>query len=225
MSRCLGAYTSDDKPNMAESYLTLTMEEFLASVAAKQPAPGGGGVAAITTAAAAGLVAMAARFAPGSMADSADVVRAADRLREEAMQLVDADADAYGAVLQAYALPRTEGDHHRRERIRAALRYAAEVPVEIAAIGANVAQLAVRVLEAGNPNLKGDAYAAAVLALASARSATKLVEINAEVGKLDHELVFQATDALGTASRVADRAAALVDRLNRQRGSVELDGA
>ena len=52
------------------------------------------------------------------------------------------------------------------------------VPLEIAAIGARVAQLAVRVAEAGNPNLRGDAVTGAVLAAASARSAACLVDIN-----------------------------------------------
>ncbi len=113
------------------------MREFLDLLAARAPAPGGGGAAAVTCALAAGLVAMAARFSGAQLPDAADVAGQADQLRERAAGLADQDAAAYGAVLDAYRLPR-DGDERRR-RIETALRGAAEVPLEIAGIAAQVA--------------------------------------------------------------------------------------
>jgi formiminotetrahydrofolate cyclodeaminase len=88
-----------------------------------------------------------------------------------------------------------------------ALRGAALVPLEIAEIGARVAQLAVQVAEAGNPNLRGDAVTGALLAAASARSAACLVDINVSLGGLEPELSRRAAQAVADASRAADRAA------------------
>ena len=84
-----------------------------------------------------------------------------------AEQLADMDARAYAAVLEAFRppaearLPAEAGQPgeagQRREpqpreaRRREALLGAALVPLEIAGIGARVAQLAVRVAEGGQP--------------------------------------------------------------------------
>ena len=91
------------------------------------------------------------------------------------------DARAYAAVLDALRLP---GDAASAGGpAREALLGAALVPLEIAGIGARVAVMAVRVAEAGNPNLRGDAVTGAVLAAASARSAACLVDINVAAGR------------------------------------------
>lgn len=177
---------------MSDCYVHLRLGDFLAAIAAKEPAPGGGAVAAVTVAAGAGLAAMAARFAKGSFAQSSDFVREADHLRERAARLADADAGAYDAVLKAYALPRNGDSTRRRERIRAALRYATEIPLQIADAGAKVAVLAARLLEAGNRDLRGDAYAAVCLADAAVRSAAVLVQINTDTGNLERDLVDHA---------------------------------
>jgi methenyltetrahydrofolate cyclohydrolase len=171
------------------------------------PAPGGGGAAAVTGALAAGLVAMAARFSEAQLPAAADVARRADQLRSRAAGLADQDAAAYGAVLDAYKLP-LEGDgSERRERIAAALRGAAAVPLEIAEIAAQVAELAAGIA-GGNPNLRGDTLAAAYLAEASARSAAALVDINVALGCLPGDLSRRAARAVAIAQAAATRVSA-----------------
>lgn len=86
-------------------------------------------------------------------------------------------------MLAAYRSP--TADPGRRERIRAALRHAADVPQQIAAAGARVAELAADVAARGNPNLLGDAHAAVLVAEAATRAAANLVRINVELGGLD----------------------------------------
>jgi methenyltetrahydrofolate cyclohydrolase len=188
------------------------VRDFLDLLAARVPAPGGGSAAAVTGALAAGLVAMAARFSDAQLPAAADVADQADRLRERVAGLADRDADAYQAVLDAYRLP--AGDRERHRRIEAALRGAAEVPLEIAEIAAQVASLAARVAAGGNPNLRGDTVTAAHLAEAAARSAAALVDINVTLGHLPGDLSRRAADALATAQAAAARATA-----DRTRGS------
>lgn len=154
-----------------------TVGEFLDALAARAPAPAAGACAAITVAAAAALAAKAARFTPGELGElAAD----ADRLRAEVVPLADADGEAYGAVLAAARLPREHPG--LPERLASAVAAATEIPLRIARIGAEVATLAGRLEREGNPNLRGDAQAAALLADGAAQAAVALVHINRELG-------------------------------------------
>jgi formiminotetrahydrofolate cyclodeaminase len=174
---------------------------FLDQLAARTPTPGGGGAAAVTGAMAAGLVAMAARFSARQLPEAGDLADQADRLRYMASQLADMDARAYTDVLATRGPERKE-----------ALLGAAMIPLEIAAIGARVAQMAAQVAEAGNPNLRGDAVTGALLAAASARSAGGLVDINVRLGGLDPELSRRAARAVADAGDAAERATMSAER-------------
>ena len=192
-----------------DSFLDQPVRGFLDQLAARTPTPGGGGAAAVTGAMAAGLVAMAARFSARQLPEAGDLADQADRLRYMAAQLADMDARAYTAVLDA---PPARGPERKE-----ALLAAAMVPLEIAAIGARVAGLAVRVAEAGNPNLRGDAVTGAVLAAASARSAACLVDINVGLGGLDPELSQRAARAVADAGDAAERATMSTERAGQER--------
>jgi formiminotetrahydrofolate cyclodeaminase len=188
------------------SSLDQPLGQFLDQIAARTPAPGGGGAAAVTGAVAAGLVAMAARFSTAQVPDAGEIADRADRLRHRAAELVDEDAQAYGRVLDALALPREAAG--RDQQIRAALDRAAAVPEEMTQLGAQVAELAARLAVAGNPNLRGDSITAAVLAEASARSAATLVDINVTLGGLDKEVSLHAAHNVAAAHAAAQQAAA-----------------
>ena len=186
------------------SFLDEPVRGFLDQLAARTPAPGGGGAAAVTGAMAAGLVAMAARCSATRLPGAGELADEADELRRRLAQLAEEDAQAYAAVLEALRGP---GEASQREVQRQeALLGAALVPLEIAGIGARVARLAVRVAEAGNPNLRGDAVTGAVLAAASARSAACLVDINVGLGGLDPGLSRRAAQAAADAGDAGDAA-------------------
>ena len=186
------------------SSLDQPVRQFLDQVAARTPAPGGGGAAALTAALAAALVAMAARFSAAQLPGAGDLAGAADQLRHRAAELVDEDAQAYGSVLDAFALPRQ--DEGRGARIRSALERAAAIPQEMTEIAARVAEMAAQLAAAGNPNLRGDSVSAAFLAEASARSAACLVDINVALGGLGDGLARRAADALSVAQAAARQA-------------------
>jgi len=188
-------------------YLNLTLGQFLDQIAAREPAPGGGAAAAVAAAMAAGLVAMAARFSCDGLEHAEDVVTQAEMLRLRAAPLAQADADAYQRVIEALALPHessSKARELRRQTIRRALEGAANVPLRVAEISADVAGLAATVAESGNPNLRGDAVTAGLLAAAAARSTARLIDIN--VGDRD-ERAFRAARLAETAAAAARRAA------------------
>lgn len=181
--------------------LDCPVAELLDRLAAKQPTPGGGGAAAITAAMAAGLLGMAARFSTAALIDAASRAAHADRMRTQVAALADQDAQAYQAVLAAFALPRQPDPQVRRRQIRQSLQRAAQVPAQIAEIASDITIEAIELAKRGNPNLRGDAFTAAVLAAAAARSAAELVRLNVELGNLGGDLADRATHAADTAAK------------------------
>jgi formiminotetrahydrofolate cyclodeaminase len=188
-------------PARSAPLLDCSVAELLDRLAAKQPAPGGGGAAAITAAMAAGLLGMAARFSTAQLIDAPGRAAHADRVRNQVAALAERDAEAYGAVLTAFALPREPGSEVRSRQIRRALQRAAQVPAEIAELASGIAVEAVELAQRGNSNLRGDAFTAAALAVAAARSAAELVRINVELGKLGGDLAGRAAHAAGAAAQ------------------------
>jgi methenyltetrahydrofolate cyclohydrolase len=173
--------------DIVPDYSELPLARFLDMVASREPAPGGGASAAVAVALAAALTAMAARFSTEHLDDAGTVADRAEELRSRVMPLAQADAAAYGRVLDAYRIPRGD-EEGRRRRIREALSEAADVPLSIAEVGAEVAGNAAQLVEEGNPNLRGDAVTATVLAGAGVRAAATLVEINVSAGGADDRL-------------------------------------
>ena len=182
-------------------YAELPLGRFMDMVASREPAPGGGASAAVAVALAAALTGMAARFSMDRLADAETNADKAEELRSRVMPLAQADAAAYGRVLDAYRTPR-DNEEERRRRIREALSEAADVPLSIAEVGAEVAGNAARLAEEGNPNLRGDAVTATVLAGAGVRAAATLVEINVSAGGADDDRLSRVDQLLATTAAV-----------------------
>jgi formiminotetrahydrofolate cyclodeaminase len=194
------------RPDAGSDYLGLPLGGFLDLVASREPAPGGGASAAVAVALAAALTAMAARFSTEHLADADGLAGRAEGLRGEVVLLARADAVAYGRVLDANRAPRDVGEEERRQRIREALTEAADVPLSIAGIGAEVVGISARLAEEGNPNLRGDAVTAAVLAGAGVRAAATLVEINVSAGGADDERLSRVAELRATAAAAQEAA-------------------
>ena len=180
-------------------YAGLPLGRFLDMVASREPAPGGGASAAVAVALAAALTGMAARFSNDYLADAETVAEKAEGLRSRAMSLARADAAAYGRVLDAYRSSRDDGEGRRR-KVRDALSEAADVPLAVAEIGAEVAGISARLAEDGNPNLRGDAVTATVLAGAGVRAAVMLIEINVRAGGTEDDKLSRAGELLAATS-------------------------
>ena len=150
------------------------LADLLDAVAAPTPAPGGGSSAAIACALAAALVEMAA-----GIADGADAARAR-ALRVRALELAEQELSSYAPVLEARRLP--ADDPARQARIVAALEEASAVPREIAAVAAEVGELARRVGAEVSASVRADAETGRLLAEAARAAAALLVETNQRDG-------------------------------------------
>jgi formiminotetrahydrofolate cyclodeaminase len=188
-----------------ETFLDQRLEDLLEAIASDEPAPGGGAVAGVVVAMAAGLVAMAARFSLERWPDAAAVVERADTLRRRVTPLAPADSQAYEEVLAAMRLPKTLEPEVRNAAIGSALARAAEIPLEIAKEASEIAVLAALVAENGNPNLRGDAVAGAMLAEGGARVAANLVVVNLGTTEAD-ERVARAREHVAAAASAVERA-------------------
>lgn len=175
-----------DGRTAAPDYPELPLGRFLDLVASGEPAPAGGSVAAVVVALAAGLAGMSARLSTGHLADAPEMAARADELRDRAAPLAREDAEVYGRVMAAR---RTEGNGFER-----ALSDAADVPLSVAGIGAEVAEVAGRLFEGGNPNLRGDALTAVLLADAATRAAARLAEIDLSLAGIEDERLALAGD-------------------------------
>ena len=194
----------DSSPeNTTSEYLDLPLRAFLDLVASGGPAPGGGSVAAVAVALAAGLSGMAARLSAGQLADADELADRADAARQRVAPLARMDAQSYARVLYAYRVPDSET---RSERVSDALSGAADVPLAVAEIGNEVAGIAARLVEEGNPSLKGDAIAAVLLAEAGVRAATVLVEINLSSANVEDDRLGRANDLVDKTAATARRA-------------------
>lgn len=198
-----------------QDYPRASVAELLDELAAATSAPGGGAAAAVSLAMAAGLVAKSARFSTAHLADAEARAARADDVRAAALAAATDDAVAFGAVMAAYAEPRADDPDGRRDRIRAALAGAADVPLAVAEHGVEIARMAAELAGHGNANLRGDALAGAQLAAAAARAAVALAEINLAQSGAGDERVARAGELAAAADAARDDAMRHHDRPDR----------
>lgn len=185
---------------MDDPLLGCSVAKLLDSLAAPAPAPAGGSAAALAVAMGAGLLAMSARVSFGEWDEAEACAAQAEALRARAAPLAHADAEAFAAVLRL-----------RRERasdLELGLAYdrAAELPLRIAEVGADVAELAAHAAPCVDQKVFGDTAAAAALGQAGAAIGAHLVAINL-ASREDDERVTRARELAAAAQRAARRAA------------------
>src|SRR5262249_52532205 len=136
-----------------------------------------------------------------------DAARRAGGLRKRALSLATRDLTSYEPVLAALQLP--AADPERAQRIARASSDAAQVPLEIAELGAQLAERAARSVAEGSRHLEGDAITAALLAEAACRAAVRLAEINladaADDRRLAHARVLARDAASARERALAER--------------------
>ncbi|MFO0857584.1 MAG: cyclodeaminase/cyclohydrolase family protein [Phycisphaerales bacterium] len=165
------------------SFAQLTVRDFLAHTAAKQPTPGGGAIAGVCGALAAALGQMVVSYSLGkkNLAQHQplleDAAKRLERARAMLLELADEDAIAYGLVNELSKLP--ENDARRIKELPAAQEASVRVPMAVGATGVDVLRLLRELCGKTNAYLRSDLAIAAVLAEATTRSAHWNVLINA----------------------------------------------
>jgi formiminotetrahydrofolate cyclodeaminase len=163
-------------------FADLTLRDFLAQTAAKQPTPGGGAVAGAAGALAAALAQMVVSYSLGkkNLADHQPLLQDANHRLERArimlLELADEDAAAYGLVNELSKLPET--DPRRQRDLPTALQASVDVPLSVAACATDLLRLMRDLAGKSNAYLRSDLAIAAILAEATARSAAWNVTIN-----------------------------------------------
>jgi methenyltetrahydrofolate cyclohydrolase len=194
---------------VTDELLDVPVRRLLDRVTSERPTPGGGSIAAVVTALAAGLVETVARGSADL--DARGLAAQAKTLRERIEPLAQRNAEAYERALVALRLPESLEAEVRSDTIGRSLAYAAEVPLAIALIAADVAEAAAVAAECGDASTCADASVAAVLAEGAARGASHLVEINLTTSAED-ERVLRARGAAETAADAAKRALRIAEQ-------------
>jgi formiminotetrahydrofolate cyclodeaminase len=199
----------------SSSIFDLRLGEFLEQLGSSAPTPGGGAAAAVVGALGAALIEMTANLTIGKprLVDveeqAMSIEHRASDLRTSLERLGEADAEAFDRVTTAYRLPRAD-DTQRSERaraIQAALRLAADVPLETARVSAQVIALADEAAPVLNPAVISDVLVGALLAQSAVNSAALNVEINlasmTDAASVEHYTAELASVREGIDARIA----------------------
>jgi formiminotetrahydrofolate cyclodeaminase len=135
------------------------------------------------------------------------VIGQAESFRARVAPLAQADAEAYEEALSALRGREELAERYRDQQLRAALERAAEIPLRIAEAGCDLAALAALLVENGNPEVRADAAAAAILAESGARVAAQLVGTNLGANA-DDPRVRHVESLVESAADAAERALA-----------------
>ena len=159
------------------AFADMTLRAFLEDLGSRSPAPGGGAAGALAGALAAACAQMVHNFTQEPL-DIREGTEA--ELVACCLALADADALAFGGVAAAYKLPRdsSEGKTARQAAIQAALRRAAEVPLQLAEAAVRILGLAEPLARSGNRNVQSDVLVSAQLAEAALLAAETNVRVN-----------------------------------------------
>ncbi|HEY8801900.1 MAG TPA: cyclodeaminase/cyclohydrolase family protein [Candidatus Dormibacteraeota bacterium] len=146
------------------------MSYLLEKIASKEPAPASGSACGAVVAAAAALVEKSARLSTKQWEGAGGALQRAHALRVESFELIEEDAQAYLAFVDAVRA--------HEKGVETAHARTVDVPLRMTRAAAEVAELAVQLANHGNPNLRADAVVAATLAAAAAESGLTLIAVN-----------------------------------------------
>ena len=178
-----------------------SLGEFVRRLAARTPTPGGGSAAAAAAAMGAALGEMVLAYSLSKEAPDPEILQVLEELklhREALLSAVDADATAYEAVRAARKRAK-EAPGTEAAGVAAALRTAAEVPLETARTARHSATLLGSVRGKVKATVASDLTTALALLRAAVDGALANVEINLQdlaAAKVPHDDLVRARDEL-----------------------------
>jgi glutamate formiminotransferase / formiminotetrahydrofolate cyclodeaminase len=177
----------------ADETADFTPYEFIEAAAAAEPTPGGGSVAAVAGALGAALTQMVAGLTVGrkKYADvdeqAQEILATAEKLRRELSQAVLEDAEAFNQLMAVWR-NKELSESEKEAAVEKATIHAGEVPLHVARLSADAAELAQQIVAIGNTNAATDAAAGGLMARTAVQIAAMNVKINA-TGMQDKALV------------------------------------
>jgi formiminotetrahydrofolate cyclodeaminase len=186
----------------------LTVNEFISAVDSKSPTPGGGSVSALAATLGVALARMVGHLTIGrkrfeALDDSAKshftaIFNEMEIGKNQLMNAIDADTDAYNEVMAAFKLPK-ENEHQisfRNKAIQQATIKAIEVPLYVAKVAYSLLQKIEPIILYGNQNTISDMGVGVMMIESAIEGAILNVKINLS-GLEDKELAhdYQNEDA------------------------------
>ena len=177
--------------------------EFTNKLASNSPVPGGGGAAALTAALSSALSSMVFNLTIGKKAYEnfseeikEGVKEALDNCTvktQEFLQYINTDGEAFLTLMDAYKLPKTEGEDTaiRESAIQQGLYNSMLVPYQLAVEMVNFMENITLAAEYGNKNVISDAGVSAILAYSTVESCILNVMVNVKFIKGDMESIIE----------------------------------
>jgi len=183
--------------NNTEKHIDLATEEFLEEVGSNSPAPGGGSVSALAGSLGAGLTSMVAALTheKKDFFDKKHLMEGigdeAQKIKDRLLFLVEEDTNAFNKVMDASRLPQSSPEEKtiKANVVQEANLYAIRVPWEVAKLSYRVMELALQLVNEGNPNSVSDVGVAGEVGMAAIRGACLNILINLPGVKSDDSFV------------------------------------
>lgn len=194
-----------------EKLSQVKVPEFASALASREPVPGGGGASAMVGALGAALASMVCNLTIGKKKyaayedDLKRILARADGMRQELLELIDADAEAFFPLSKAYGIPKDSPE--REEVMEAALKGASRAPIEMMRLAYEAIELHRELLEKGSALVISDVGVGVECCRMAVRGASLNVFINAKDIK-DREfadgLVKEAKELIEKSDKLAD---------------------
>ncbi len=179
-------YMIDNESN-EKPLVGMTLNQFANETASESPAPGGGSISAYVGALGVSLGTMVANLSAHKRGwdhkweDFSFWAVKGMELKEELMDLVDEDTNAFNKIMDAFGLPKGTEDEKlaRKTAIQSATKYAIEIPFKVAQLCLKSMEVMDAMSQFGNPNSITDAGVGAMCARTGVLGAIMNVKINA----------------------------------------------
>lgn len=175
------------KDKAASKLVSMTLDAFADETASESPAPGGGSISAYVGSLGISLATMVANLSSHKTGwderweEFSNWAEKGQQLKDELLQLVDADTAAFNKIMEAFGLPKgTDAEKAaRKQAIQEATRFAIEIPYKVMEASYAGMEVIKAMAETGNPNSVSDAGVGALCARSAVMGAFMNVRINA----------------------------------------------
>ncbi|MDX2002129.1 MAG: glutamate formimidoyltransferase [Chitinophagales bacterium] len=202
--------------DVSESKLvSMNLTKFADETASESPAPGGGSISAYVGALGVSLATMVANLSSHKVGweeqweTFSEWAEKGQVLKNQLLKLVDADTQAFNAIMAAFQLPKesVEEKAARKAAIQKATLQAIEIPFTVMQKSLDAMQIIKAMAETGNPNSVTDAGVGALCARAAVLGAFLNVKINcASYDDKDYvSAKLQAGEQLATEALLAEK--------------------
>ncbi len=177
----------------------MSLQDFADELSTNSVAPGGGSVAALVGGLGSGLVSMVAALTHEKKGfedyriEMEAVGIKAQTIKQQLTVLVDEDTDAFNAVIEANRLPDSTKEEMATKEMSllVANKRAITVPLEVVRLSHQVLELAVDLVNKGNPNSVSDVGVAGEVAYAGVRGGSLNVYINLPTVDSDPKFILK----------------------------------